>query len=156
MARVVSATEKEKGKKAVAYRYTATTNQGSPVKGTIKAIGEIEAERLLIAQGYLPVTVELVPSMFSLEEALPSLFHIKPRDVIIFSRQLSTLLRSGISLMPALEILGGQVAGSRVFKKLLLSVVDDLRSGGSFMDALAKHPTAFSELYSKTIAVGEQ
>ncbi|MBM2825921.1 MAG: hypothetical protein HW402_1585 [Dehalococcoidales bacterium] len=156
MARVVSATAKEKGKKAVAYRYTATTNQGSPVKGTIKAIGEIEAERLLIAQGYLPVTVELVPSMFSLEEALPSLFHIKPRDVIIFSRQLSTLLRSGISLLPALEILGGQVAGSRMFKNMLRSIVNDIRSGGSFTNSLAKHPTAFSELYVRTITVGEQ
>ena len=157
MARVASAPAvKDKAKKAVAYRYTATTPQGKPVKGTIKALGEIEAERLIIAQGYIPVTVELVPSMFTLEEALPSLFHVKPRDVIIFSRQLATLLRSGISLLPALEILGGQVSGSRIFKKMLRSIIDDIRSGGSFTNSLAKHPTAFSELYVRTITVGEQ
>ena len=108
-----------KGKKLVNYRYEAATNQGRVVKGTIKATGEIEAERLLIQQGYRPVNVEVVPSMFSLEEALPTLFRVKPRDVIVFSRQLATLLRSGISLLPALDILQGQVTTSRAFKKIL-------------------------------------
>lgn len=156
MAKAVSAPVEVKAKKEVSYRYTANTNQGKTIKGTIKAIGEIDAERLLISRGYIPVNVELVPSMFSLEEALPSLFQVKPRDVIIFSRQLATLLRSGISLLPALEILGGQVASSRVFKKMLSSIVADIRSGGSFTTSLAKHPTAFSELYVRTITVGEQ
>lgn len=154
MARVVTA--RPIAKKPVSYRYLATNAQGKLVKGTIKATGEIEAERLLINRGLRPTNVEIVPSMFTLEEALPTLFRVKPRDVIIFSRQLATLLKSGISLLPALEILGGQVAGSRVFKKILRSVVNDLRSGGSFTDSLAKHPTAFSELYCKTITVGEQ
>ncbi|MEK7354020.1 MAG: type II secretion system F family protein [Chloroflexota bacterium] len=152
----VSAPVKVKARKAVAYRYTATTVQGKAVKGSIKATNETEAERLIIAQGYHPVNVELVPSMFSLEEAFPELVKVKPRDVIIFSRQLATLLKSGISLLPALEILGGQVSGSRLFKKMLRSIVDDIRSGGSFTNSIAKHPTAFSELYVRTITVGEQ
>ena len=79
-----------KRERLISYRYEAVTSQGQLVKGTIKAIGEIEAERLLIGQGYTPVNLELVPSMFSLEEALPTLFRVKPRDVIIFSRQLAT------------------------------------------------------------------
>ena len=74
-------------------------------------------------QGYRPVNVEVVPSMFSLEEAFPTLFKVKSRDVIVFSRQLATLIRSGISLLPALEILGGQVTTSRAFKKILESIV---------------------------------
>lgn len=145
-----------KEKKLIAFRYEAATSQGKVVKGTIKAPGEIEAERLLIQQGYRPVNVEAVPSMWSLEEALPSLFQVKPRDVIVFSRQLATLLRSGISLLPSLEILQEQVASSRTFRKILGSVVDDLRSGGSFVQAVSKHPKAFSELYCRTITVGEQ
>ncbi len=145
-----------KVKKLVSYRYEAATSQGRLVKGTIKATGEIEVERLLIGQGYRPVSVEVVPSMFSLEEALPTFFTVKPRDVIIFSRQLATLLRSGISLLPALEILKGQVTSSRTFKKVLESVVDDLRSGGSFTQSISKHPRAFSEIYCRTLTVGEQ
>jgi len=146
----------QKEKKLISYRYEATTSQGRLVKGTIKATGEIEAERLLIVQGYRPVSVEVVPSMWSLEEAFPTLFRVKPRDVIVFSRQLTTLLRSGISLLPALEILSGQVTTSRTFKKILESIVDDLRSGGSFTQSLSKHPTAFSEIYCRTVTVGEQ
>jgi type IV pilus assembly protein PilC len=143
-------------RKLIAYRYEATIGQGQIVKGTIKATGEIEAERLLIQRGYHPVNVEVVPSMWSLEEALPSLFKIKPQDVIVFSRQLATLLRSGFSLLPALEIIRGQATTARTFKKTLESVVEDLRGGNSFSQAVSKHPKAFSEVYSRTIAVGEQ
>lgn len=145
-----------KGRKLISYRYEALTSQGKLVKGTIKAANEVAAERLLIGQGYRPVNVEIVPSMFSLEEALPSLFKVKPRDVILFSRQLATLLRSGISLLPALEILAGQVTTSRAFRKILESMVDDLRSGGSFSQVIAKHPKTFSEIYCRTLTVGER
>ncbi len=145
-----------KNQKVIAYRYEATTIQGKVVKGTIKAPGEIEAERMLITQGYTPTNIELIPSMWSLEEALPTLFRVKPRDVIIFSRQLATLLRSGISLLPSLEILSGQVTSSRAFKKVMEAIVNDLRSGGSFTQAISKQPKAFNEIYCRTVSVGEQ
>ncbi len=154
MARVADTEAKER--KVVSYRYEALTVQGKLVKGTIKATGEIEAERLLIGRGFRPVNVEVVPSMFSLEEAFPTLFKVKPRDVIVFSRQLATLLRSGISLLPGLEILQGQVTSSRTFMKILESIVDDLRSGSSFSQSISKHPSAFNEIYCRTITVGEQ
>ena len=154
MARVVGTAAPKK--KLISYRYVAATSQGKLIKGTIKATDEIETERLLIRQGYRPVSVEVVPSMFSLEEALPTLFQVKPRDVIVFSRQLATLLRSGISLMPALEILQGQVTTSRAFNRILESVINELRSGGSFSQVIAKHPKAFNEIYCRTVAVGEQ
>ncbi len=153
MAGTVEAPEKQKD---VTFRYIASTRQGNIVKGNIKAPSEIAAERLIIAKGYIPEHVEVAPSMFSLEEALPSLFKLKPRDIVIFSRQLATLLRSGISLLPALEILQGQVATSRAFKGVLASIVNDIRSGGSFSQAVKKNPKAFSEIYSRTIAVGEE
>jgi len=153
MARILDVPTK---RKVLSYRYVAATSQGKLVKGTIKATNEVVAERLIIRQGYNPVSVEVAPSMFSLEEALPTLFRIKPRDVIVFSRQLATLLRSGISLLPALEILQGQVATSRAFRKILKAIVDDLRAGSSFPQAIAKHPKAFSDIYCRTIAVGEQ
>lgn len=143
-------------RKVLSYRYVAATSQGKLVKGTIKATNEVAAERLLIGQGYRPVNVEVAPSMFSLEEALPSLFRVKPQDVIVFSRQLATLIRSGISLLPALEILQGQVTTSRAFRKILGAMIDDLGAGGSFSQVISKHPRAFTDIYCRTIAVGEQ
>lgn len=153
MARIVDITTKSK---LLSFKYVAYNQQGAAVKGTIKASGEIEAERLLVAKGLNPAQVEAAPSMFSLEEALPSLFKIKPRDVSVFSRQLATLLKSGISLLPALTILQGQVATSRSFKRILESTVYDIRAGMSFSQALRKHPNAFSDIYCRTMAVGEQ
>ena len=153
MASTVSAPKQQK---ELTYRYIATTRQGTPVKGNIKATSEIAAERLLAAKGYIPEHVEVAPSMFSLEEAFPTFFRVKPRDVIIFSRQLATLLRAGISLLPAFEILQGQVASSRAFRSILGSIVNDIRSGGSFSQAVSKYPKAFDEIYSRTIAVGEE
>lgn len=143
------------GQKPRNYRYVATDHLGKLVKGTIRATGEIDAERLLSNQGYDQMVVEVAPSMFSLEEALPTLFRVKPRDIIIFSRQLATLLRSGISLLPALEIIRGQVDTGRVFKRIVGSIINDIRSGASFAQAIVKHPKAFSEVYSRTIIVGE-
>ncbi len=146
----------KKEEKLINYRYEAATTQGKILKGTIKAANEVSAERMLIGQGLRPINVDVVPSMWSLEEALPSLFKIKPRDVIIFSRQLATLLKSGISLLPSLEILQAQAVSSRAFRKIVEAIVYDLRSGGSFSQSLAKHPAAFSEIYCRTMAVGEQ
>ncbi|MFC1899361.1 type II secretion system F family protein [Chloroflexota bacterium] len=143
-------------RKEISYRYTATDGQGKPVKGNIMATNEVAAERLLIDQGLHPINVEITPSMFSLEEALPSLFQVKPRDVIVFSRQLSTLLRSGISLLPALEILQGQVTTGGVFKRILETITNDLGAGSAFSQSITKHPKAFSDIYCRTIAVGEQ
>lgn len=148
--------EAPRKQKDITYRYIASTRQGNLVKGNIKAPSEIAAERQLIAKGYIPEHVEVAPSMFSLEEAFPTLFKLKPRDVIVFSRQMATLLRSGISLLPALEILQGQVTSSRAFKSILASVVNDIRSGASFSQAVKKNPKAFSEIYYRTIAVGEE
>ncbi len=153
MARTV---ETPKRQKDITYRYVASTVQGKVVKGTVKAPSEVAAERILIGRGYIPENVEVAPSMFSLEEAFPSLFRVKPRDVVVFSRQLATLLRSGISLSPALEILQGQVGSSRAFNKILGTVLDDIRSGVSFSQAISKHPRAFSDIYCRTIAVGEE
>ena len=104
-----AAVDTKKKLQLITYRYTASTNKGESVKGTIKAISEIEAERLIIIRGLNPEHVEVAPSMFSLAEAFPSLFQVKPREVIIFSRQLATLIKSGISLLPALEILSEQM-----------------------------------------------
>ena len=153
MARTLDVSKRQK---EVTYRYVASTRQGRPVKGNIKATSETEAERFLIGKGYIPEHVEVAPSRFSLEEAFPTFFKVKPRDVIVFSRQLATLLRSGISLLPALEILRGQVASSRAFNNILGSIVNDIRSGGAFSQAITKYPRAFNEIYCRTVAVGEE
>lgn len=146
----------DRKKKLPTYRYTASTEHGKTVQGTVKAESEIAAERIIVGRGLNPVNVQIAPSMFSLEKALPSLFKVKPRDVIVFSRQLATLLKSGISLLPALDILHTQATSSRAFQSIQGTILNDIRSGVSFSVAISKHPKAFSDIYYRTIAVGEE
>lgn len=153
---MTSSIESIKKPREATFRYEAYDRQGKLVKGKVKAPNELAAERLIVAKGYNPIEVQVAPSMFSLEEALPTFFKVKPHDVIVFSRQLATLLRSGISLLPALEILQNQVAASRAFRKVLEAIILDIRGGISFSQALSKHPKAFSEIYCRTISIGEQ
>ncbi len=143
-------------RKPISYRYVATNRDGKVAKGTIKAVNEVEAERLLIGQDYRPLKVEAIPSMFTLAQALPSFFTVKPREVIVFSRQLSTLLHSGITLLPALTILQGHLGAGRAFRKILGDIVTDLGSGISFSGAVNKHPQAFGDIYCRSITVGEK
>ncbi len=145
-----------KKEKIPTYRYVATTIHGKTVQGNVKATSEIAAERIVIGKGLNPVHVHIAPSMFSLEEALPSLFTVKTKDVVIFSRQLATLLRSGISLLPSMDILQSQATSSRAFKNIQGTIVNDIRSGVSFSIAISKHPKAFNDIYCRTIAVGEE
>lgn len=140
--------------KNVTYRYIALTNREKLVKGTISAPNEPTAGHLLADKGLKIVSLELQASRFSPEQALPSLFRIKPQEINSFSRQLAILIDAGITLLPAIEAI--QSLSSRGFKRVLTTVINDLRTGISFSDALAKHPNVFSEVYCKTLAAAER
>ncbi|MBI4329499.1 MAG: type II secretion system F family protein [Chloroflexi bacterium] len=138
------------------YRYTAAAAGGRIVRGTIKAPSEVVAQDLLVERGQTPINLEVAPSTFSLEGQLPQLFAVKEKDVINFSRQLATLLDAGITLLPALQLLGGQGSVSRPFRRIIATMAQDLGTGRSLSQAVARHPKVFDEIYSRTIAVGEK
>ncbi len=141
--------------KALSYRYEAYTTEQKLVKGTISASSEFTAGQVLVDEGLRPLSIKLVSSPFSVEKILPSLFAVKPREVIVFSRQLATLLESGVSLLPALELLQGQIVSSKGFRSVLGSMIDGIRTGKSFSTVVAEHPTVFSEIFVRTISMGE-
>lgn len=142
--------------KPVAYSYVALNDEGALVRGTIKAANETAAGDLLDKKGLKLVSIQVAPSAFSPEVMFPTLYKVKPREVIIFSRQVATLLDSGITLLPALELLQGQAGIGKPFKKLMGSIINDIRTGVSFSDAITRHSDVFGEIYCRTIATGEQ
>jgi type IV pilus assembly protein PilC len=80
---------------------------------------------------------------------------VKPREIIMFSRQLALLLESGTDIVTALELLQSQ-STNRGFKAIIGQVASDIRGGTSLSTALSKHSHAFPEIYHRTIAAGEQ
>jgi type IV pilus assembly protein PilC len=79
---------------------------------------------------------------------------IKMRDIVIFTRQFSTMINAGLPLVQALDILAKQTE-NKSLAEVTRAVVFDVESGHTVADALAKHPNAFSELYVNMVAAGE-
>jgi len=79
---------------------------------------------------------------------------IKMRDIVIFTRQFSTMINAGLPLVQALDILAKQ-SENKALQEVTRAVVFDVESGHTVADALAKHPKAFSDLYVNMVAAGE-
>ena len=79
---------------------------------------------------------------------------ISPRDIAIFSRQLATMMKSGVPIVMAMEIIA---SGSKnpAMKKLVNSVKQDIEGGASIYEALSQHPVQFDELYRNLVRAGE-
>ncbi|KQZ56286.1 MULTISPECIES: type II secretion system F family protein [unclassified Lysobacter] len=79
---------------------------------------------------------------------------ITPRDIAIFSRQIATMMKSGVPIVTSLEIMAGGQKNPKM-KALINTVRADLESGSSMHEALSKHPVQFDELYRNLVKAGE-
>jgi type IV pilus assembly protein PilC len=84
----------------------------------------------------------------------PKRGHIKMRDIVILTRQFSTMINAGLPLVQAMTILAEQ-SQNKVLSEIMRKVVFDVESGNTVADALSKHPQAFSNLYVNMVAAGE-
>ena len=142
--------------KNISFRYEALDLTLNKVKGTVKAPNEVAAQNILVGRGYSSLALEPVPSPLSLEGMIPSLYKVKPAQVITFSRQLATLIESGVTLLPAIQLLSQQRSGSPVFRRVLSYIASDLSTGSSLSQSIARHSKVFNEIYRRTIEVGER
>jgi type IV pilus assembly protein PilC len=138
------------------YQFTAYTVDRKVVQGSIDATSENMAEEALYRAGYKRIlSLKEVRPPLSLETLLPSFFGVKTQDVIDFSRQLATLIESGVSILTALELLRGQ-APRPALRKLIAGLVEELQGGSSFSQALSKYPEVFSHTYCQVVKASEQ
>lgn len=138
------------------YRYVAYTHSDKKlVKGTISGASEAIAVQLLHNQGCQPITLKPSITLPPIEQMLPNLFKVKDKDVIMFSRQLATLLDAGVTIVPALQLIQEQMS-SRAFRNIIAEILNDIRAGSPFSETLSKHEKVFGELYCQVVAVGER
>jgi type IV pilus assembly protein PilC len=139
------------------FKYTARNSAGKTVEGTIEAPMQRAALEKLRSQRVNVVSVSEVKSGASVNilEKIPFLQPgVKSKDLVIFSRQLATLVSAGVPIVQGLNILIEQIQ-SPTFQKIINAVRGDIESGIAIADALKKHPAAFSELYVSMIRAGE-
>jgi type IV pilus assembly protein PilC len=131
------------------FTYTARTAQGDLKTSTIEAATRDEVVATLRRQR---LNVVKVDEQAAKKKAAGG--SIGMRDVVIFTRQFSTMINSGLPLVQALDILAKQTE-NKALSDVTRAVVFDVESGNTVADALAKHPKAFSELYVNMVAAGE-
>src|SRR5579863_10210962 len=139
------------------FKYTARNNLGKMIEGSIDAPAQKIAMEKLRGQRYTVMSVVEIDSAgaFSFLKRLnPFRNSVSGKDLVIFSRQLATLVSAGVPIVQGLNILSEQIA-SPAFQKVISGVRSDIESGIAIADALKKHPNAFSELYVSMIRAGE-
>jgi type IV pilus assembly protein PilC len=132
------------------FQYSAKDVTGRTVVGVVDAPTENEAATMLHSKGYIVLSVKQVKG----KVLSASSQKIKLDDLVVFSRQLATMIDAGIPLVQALSILSEQVE-NKGLKAVVLTVRQDIEAGMSFCDALAKHPQVFSELFVNMSRAGE-
>ena len=137
------------------YQYVAYDARNRVVHGSIDVPTERQASEALQRSGYTLLSLKQKGDSKSFRRQIPSLFGVKPKDVIGFSRMLATLLSRGTSSTVALQMIRDH-AENVVFQEIIDEVLEDLRRGKSFAAALGNHPDAFPELYLRMIAVAER
>lgn len=137
------------------YAYVAYTEDKTLIKGKVAATNEEAATNLLSYAGYQVVSLKEVVPFFNREKLAERFSPIKPREIIMFSRQLALLLESGTDIVTSLDLLQSQMTNQSL-KRMIGEVATDIRGGSSLSVAMSKHPRAFSQVYHRAITAGEQ
>ncbi len=131
------------------FNWEGTDTRGKKVKGKTTAANEAAVRSELRRQGVVPKRIRKESTLFK------SSGRVSVGDIAIFSRQLSTMLTAGIPLVQAFDIVGAGHDNPAV-QRLVLNVKQDVESGASLAEALAKHPLHFDDLFINLVRAGEQ
>jgi type IV pilus assembly protein PilC len=130
------------------FSYTARTLGGDLKSATIDAPSRDEVVLQLRRQRLIVVKVDEESKKAKISGSIPL------RDVVIFTRQFSTMINAGLPLVQALDILAKQT-DNKTLAAVTRAVVFDVESGATVADAMRNHPKAFSDLYVNMVAAGE-
>ncbi len=131
------------------FTYTARNSNGDLKSATIDATSRDEAVAQLRRQRLTIIKVD--ESKSTPKKTTGS---IKMRDIVIFTRQFSTMINAGLPLVQALDILA-RLSENNALQAVVRLVVFDVESVNTVADAMRKHPKAFSDLYTNMVAAGE-
>ena len=133
------------------FEYTARNAQNQLLKGTVEAKDKDEAAKQIRQKKLILVSLNPPPKAIKISFGGSG---VPTRDVVIFTRQFSTMINAGLPLVQSLTVLAEQTE-NKVLAETTRAVVYDVESGATLADAFGKHPKVFSELYVNMVAAGE-
>ncbi|MGZ3342419.1 MAG: type II secretion system F family protein, partial [Reyranella sp.] len=128
------------------FEWEGRDRNGKSVRGETRAAGENQVQASLRRQGVTPTKIK--------KRRMRSGQKIKPKDIAIFTRQLATMMKAGVPLLQAFDIVGRGNANASV-TKLLNDIRSDVETGTSLSAAFRKYPLYFDNLYCNLVEAGE-
>ena len=141
-------------KKIMRFSYSAFDNKGKAKKGIVEAGSLKEATQLLINQGWYIKKINPKGKWVNTQQAL-GFSGVSLIDKVLLVKHLWTMLKSGISLNEALEVIADQTTSGR-FKRLINQIIERVKSGQSLANSLSRFPKVFDPLFVNMIRVGEE
>ena len=136
------------------FKYQAKNEKGEMQSGTVEASSETAAIKTLQSHKLVVISIVSIMEVSSLFRSVKFLQKVPAKDLVIFSRQLATLIEAKITLLEALKTLHKQTSNT-FFREKIFEIANDIEGGRSFSFALSKHPKIFSEFYVNLIKAGE-
>ena len=138
------------------FIYKARNSQGREIQNTQEAKTEEELITRLQNEGLLVISVTRQELVRQKKPMLGRHYHVRVTidDLIIFARQLSTMLGAGVTLLKSLDVLARQL-DSKTLLEAVQEIKRDIAGGSTFRDALAKHPKIFSDFWVHIVETGE-
>jgi type IV pilus assembly protein PilC len=140
------ATAKSASSKELVFEWEGKDRSGKQVRGEIRGAGENQVQSALRRQGITGIKLK--------KRRMSAGSSIKPKDLAIFTRQLATMMKAGVPLLQAFDIVGRGNPNPRV-TKLLNDIRTDVETGTSLSVAFRKYPLYFDNLYCNLVEAGE-
>ncbi len=137
------------------FSYKAIAKDGKTVSGSADAASKSALLSLLRKQGLHPILIEAKKSKGSFGTLFGPSKKVKLTELVIFTRQLSTMISAGVPLARSLAALQ-EDAQSPYMREVLLGVTKDVEGGVTLGDAFSKYPTVFSDVYVNMVRAGEE
>jgi type II secretory pathway component PulF len=137
------------------YVYKALTKTGRQISGQMDAVSPAAVRGELVSKNMYPISIGLYKDSSTFKKIFGNLFQSKVafKDLIFFTKQLAVMLRSGVPLLQALELLVDQFSGK--LHSILVSVKDGIKEGSSLATGLENYPETFSTIYIQLVRAGE-
>ncbi len=137
---------------AVVFNYKAVDGAGVPSKGQVRGESKEDVTAKLKADGLK--VMELAEKKSVMKADLKLMERVKPAELTVMTRQLATMITSGMTLLRAFYVLEDQIENKKL-AATVGAVREDIEAGLAFSDALAKHPKIFNPLYVSMVRAGE-
>lgn len=137
------------------FNYKVQDPNGRALEGSIEAINKDVAISSLQSKGYIIETIVSADQKSIMEMEFTFLERVSMREIVILSRQISTLFEAQVSALRVFRLLGSETSNPKL-QRILSEVADDLQGGSSISRALSKHPAVFSDFYVNMVRSGEE